>query len=150
MSKDSLEGRPARRIGDWRRKMKMSRNIKLAILASLAVLSTPAMAWKSANDGGRLRYFTNTIDLNMRAWPAPVSQIVATLPRGSQLSADRCVHPEGLQDDWCHVMSTHRRGGPMQLICTRPGGVKPMSTTCRPPFPMVCSTCGLGRASTML
>jgi uncharacterized protein YraI len=81
----------------------MSRNVKLAMLATVAVLSTPAIAWESANDGGRLRQFTNAIDLNMRAWPAPASQIVATLPRGSQMSADRCIHPEGLQDDWCHV-----------------------------------------------
>ena len=88
----------------------MSRNIKLATLASVAVLSTPAIAWESYNDGGRLRHFTNTIDLNMRAWPAPVSQIVATLPRGSQMSADRCIRPEGLQDDWCHVVSNSSTG----------------------------------------
>jgi uncharacterized protein YraI len=88
----------------------MSRNIKLAILASVAVLSTPAMGWESGNDGGRLRHFTNTIDLNMRASPAPVSQIVATLPRGSQMSADRCIHPEGLRDVWCHVESDSSTG----------------------------------------
>ena len=88
----------------------MSRNIKLAMLVSVAVLSTPAMAWESANDGGRLRYFTNTIDLNMRAWPAPWSQIVAILPHASQMSADRCIHPEGLQDAWCHVMSDSSTG----------------------------------------
>ena len=88
----------------------MSRKIKLTMLASVAVLSTPAMAWESANDGGRLRHFTNTIDLNMHAWPAPVSQIVATLPRGSQMSADRCIHPEGLSDDWCHVESDSSTG----------------------------------------
>jgi uncharacterized protein YraI len=88
----------------------VSRNIKLAMLVSVAVLATPAMAWESANDGGRLRYFTNTIDLNMRAWPAPWSQIVATLPHGSQMPADRCIHPEGLQDDWCHVMSDSSTG----------------------------------------
>ena len=88
----------------------MSLKVKLAMLASVAVLSAPAMAWESANDGGRLRHFTNTIDLNMRAWPAPVSQIVATLPQGSQMSADRCIHPEGLQDDWCHVVSASSTG----------------------------------------
>jgi uncharacterized protein YraI len=89
----------------------MSRNITLAMLASVAFLSTPAMAWESANDGGRLRYFTNTIDVvNMRAWPAPVSQIVARLPRDSQMSADRCIHPEGLQHDWCHVKSGSSTG----------------------------------------
>jgi len=88
----------------------VSINIKLAMLASVALLSTPAMAWESANDGGRLRHFTNTIDLNMRAWPAPMSQIVATLPRDSQMSADRCIRPEGLQDVWCHVDSGSSTG----------------------------------------
>jgi len=88
----------------------MSRNIKLAMVVSVAVLSTPATAWEAANDGGRLRHFTNTVDLNMRAWPGQVSQIVATLPRGSQMSADRCIRPEGLQDDWCHVRSNSSTG----------------------------------------
>jgi hypothetical protein len=82
--------------------------MKFTLMAGAALcalsLASPSLAWNSANDGGRLRYFVNGgVDVNLRAWPNPSSQILAKVVQDTQMSADRCIHPQGLKDDWCHV-----------------------------------------------
>jgi hypothetical protein len=72
--------------------------------AIAAALATPTLAWEAADNGGRTRAFVNgNGDLNLRAWPAPQSQLLVKLPQGTRVEADRCIHPEKVQDDWCHV-----------------------------------------------
>jgi uncharacterized protein YraI len=74
------------------------------VVAALAAISTPAMSWEAADNGGRPRAFVNANgNLNLRAWPGPQSQLLAKIPQGTRVEADRCIHPEKVQDNWCHV-----------------------------------------------
>jgi hypothetical protein len=62
-----------------------------------------------ASVGGRrqrrpdARLTNGNVDLNLRAWPTPQSQLLVKIPQGTRVEADRCIHPEKVQDDWCHV-----------------------------------------------
>jgi uncharacterized protein YraI len=74
------------------------------VVAALAAISTPAMSWEAADNGGRPRAFVNANgNLNLRAWPGSQSQLLVKIPQGTRVEADRCIHPEKVQDNWCHV-----------------------------------------------
>src|ERR1700751_5609812 len=73
-------------------------------IVATALCGGPALAWEAADDGGRPRAFVNgNGDLNLRAWPAPQSQLLVKIPQNTRVEADRCIHPEKVQGNRCHV-----------------------------------------------